>query len=420
MPFFGELFASEILKKPVLDPKGEELGKVKDLIVVKGEPLPKVFSLVIERKRKLFKLAWTDLNIFNKRIISANVYKENLKPYELADDDLMMARDIFDKQIVDVNGAKVVRVNDIKIEGFNLEALLVAVDVGMRGIMRRLGFERKGERILRFFGIQLHYNLISWNYLQPLESRLTPISLTVPRQMVSELHPADLAEIITQVSHKEGATLMKGLDAETAAETLSELESNTQAAIITGMDTARAADIIEEMPPDAAADVLGDLPTEKAQEILDSLEKEDAEDIQELLEHESDTAGGMMTNVFITYKPEMSVKEAMERFKRDANEIETIYYIYVTDAEDRLKGVLSLKELLLSSPDAKLSDVMATKLKTVSPDTDEKKVAKLVSKYNLVAVPVVDNDGFILGVVTIDDIMERILPSKTKRKRSKV
>jgi magnesium transporter len=417
MPFFGELFASEILKKPVLDPKGEELGKVKDLIVVKGDPLPKVFSLVIERKRKLFKLAWTDLNIFNKRIISANVYKENLKPYELADDDLMMARDIFDKQIVDVNGAKVVRVNDIKIEGFNLEALLVAVDVGMRGIMRRLGFERKGERILRFFGIQLHYNLISWNYLQPLESRLTPISLTVPRQMVSELHPADLAAIISQVSHKEGATLMKGLDTETAAETLSELGSDRQTAIITGMDTERAADIIEEMPPDAAADVLGDLPTEKAQEILGSLEKQGAEDIQELLEHESDTAGGMMTNVFITYKPEMTVREAMERFKRDANEIETIYYIYVTDAEDRLKGVLSLKELLLSSPDVKLSDVMATKLKTVSPDTDEKKVAKLVSKYNLVAVPVVDNDGFMLGVVTIDDIIGRIFPHAAKKKR---
>lgn len=420
MPFFGDLFASEILKKPVLDPKGEELGRVKDLTVVKGEPLPKVSSLILESRRRHFKLPWTDLNIFNRRIISANIYKENLKPYEFTDDELLMARDIFDRQIVDVNGAKVVRVNDIKIEGFNLEALLVAVDVGMRGILRRLGFEKKGENLLRFFGIHLSYSLISWNYLQPLESRLSSISLTVPRQTVSELHPADLAEIINQVSHNEGTALIKDLDAETAAETLSELGSDTQAAIIASIDTARAADIIEEMPPDAAADILGELPAEKAQEILGILGKEDAQDIQELLGHEEDTAGGMMTNVFITYKPDITVKEAMERFKLDADEIETIYYIYVTDAEERLKGALSLKELLLSSPEAKLSDVMVTKLKTVSPDADEKKVARLVSKYNLVALPVVDNDGFILGVVTIDDIMERILPSRTKRKRSKV
>jgi CBS domain-containing protein/sporulation protein YlmC with PRC-barrel domain len=420
MPFFGELFVSEILKKPVLDPKGEELGRVKDLIVVKGEPLPKVSVIIIEKKKRLFNIPWTDLNIFNKRIISIKIYSKDLQPYELSEKDLLIVRDILDKQIVDVNGAKVVRVNDVKLEGFKSEAVLIAVDVGMRGIMRRLGVERGGEDLLKIFKKHLSYNLISWNYLQPLEPKLTKISLTVPRQMVSELHPADIAEIISQVSHKEGATFFKDLDIETAAEALSELQPDVQAAIITGMDAEKAADIIEEMPPDEAADVLSDLPVDKAKEILEHIEKEEAEDIQELLSHEEDTAGGLMTNEFIAYPPEATVREAIDRFKKDAEEVETVYYIYVTDADEKLIGVISLRELLLANLNTKLSDIMETKIKTVTPDTDEDEVAEIISKYNLVALPVVDSEDVLLGIVTIDDILDRILPPAAKRKRRKV
>jgi len=420
MPFFGELFVSEILKKLVLDPKGEELGRVKDIVVIKGETFPKVSALIIEKKKRLFNLPWLNLNIFNKRIISAKIYSEGLQPYEFSEKDLLIVRDIFDKQIVDANGAKVVRVNDVKLEGFNSAAILVAVDVGMRGIMRRLGVERGGEDMMRLFKRHLPYNLISWNYIQPLEPKLTKISLTVPRQMVSELHPADIAEIISQVSHKEGATFFKGLDVETAAEALSELQPDVQAAIITGMDTDKAADIIEEMPPDEAADVLSDLPMDKAKEILEQIEKEEAEDIQELLSHEEDTAGGLMTNEFIAYPPEITVKEAIEKFRKDAEEVETVYYIYVTDTEEKLIGVISLRELLLAPLDTKLSDIVETKLKTVTPDTDEVEVAEIISKYNLVAIPVVDNEGFMLGIVTVDDVIDRILPPAAKRKRRKV
>ena len=420
MPFLGELFISEILKKPVLDPKGDELGRVKDFVVVRGEPLPKISSIIIERKKGLLNLPWTVLNIFNKRIISANVYGEALQSYELDEKDLLLVRDILDKQIVDVNGVKVVRVNDVKLEGYDTEAVVIAVDVGMRGILRRLGFERGGEDLMRFFRKHLPYNLISWNYIQPFEPKLTKISLTVPRQMLSELHPADIADIISQVSHKEGATFFKDLDVDVAAEALSELKSETQVDIITGMDTDKAADIIEEMPPDEAADILSDLPVDKAKEILESIEKEEAEDIQELLSHEEDTAGGLMTNVFIAYPPETTVRKAIENFKKDAEEIEIVYYIYVIDADEKLLGVVSLRDLLLTDLDTKLSDIMETKVKTVTPETDEMEVAEIISKYNLVALPVVDIEGFMLGIVTVDDVLDRILPPSAKRKRRKV
>jgi Mg2+ transporter MgtE len=274
--------------------------------------------------------------------------------------------------------------------------------------------------MMRLFKKNLPYNLISWNYIQPLEPKLTKISLTVPRQMVSELHPADIADIISQVSHKEGASFFKGLDVETAAEALSELEPDVQAAIITGMDTDTAADIIEEMPPDDAADVLSDLSVDRAKEILEHIDKDEAEDIQELLSHEEDTAGGLMTNEFIAYAPDLLVKDAIENFRKDAEEVETVYYLYVIDADEKIRGVISLRDLLLARPDVRLSDIMKTKLKIVSPETDEMAVAEIVAKYNLVAIPVVDSDGYMLGIVTIDDVVDRILPSPAKRTRRKV
>lgn len=420
MPFFGELFVSEIIRKPVLDPKGEELGKVKDIIVVKGEPFPKVSNLIIDKKKDNYLISWTDLNIFNKKIISSKIYSESLNKYEFDENDLLIVRDIFDKQIVDANGAKVVRVNDVKLEGYESEAILVAVDVGMRGIMRRLGIERGGEDLMRIFRKHLPHNLISWNYIQPLEPKLTNISLTVPRQMVSELHPADIAEIISQVSHKEGAIFFRELDVETAAEALSELQPDVQVEILSGLETEKAADIIEEMQPDEAADVLSDLPVDKAKEILEQIEKEEAQDIQELLSHEEDTAGGIMTNIYISYLPETTVQEAIEKFKKYAEEVETVYYIYIIDRNEKLVGVISLRDLLLAPSDAKLADIMKTKLKTVTPDTDEEEVAEIASKYNLVAIPVVDSENYMLGIVTIDDIIDRILPPAAKRKRRKV
>ncbi len=420
MPFFGEVFSSEIIKKPVLDPKGEDLGRVKDFVIVKGDPLPRVSALIIERKKKFFFLPWSDLNIFNKKIISANVYSESLRPYEFSEDDLVLVRDVLDKQIVDANGAKVVRVNDVKLEGYNNDAILIAADVGMRGILRRLGIERGSEEFLGFFNAGLPFNLISWNYIKPLKTKLHAITLTVPRQMLSELHPADLADIISQVSREEGTHLFGDLDIETAAEALSELKPEMQADILNAMDTEKAADIIEEMPPDEAADVLSDLPREKAKEILEHVEKEEAEDIQELLGHEEDTAGGLMTNDYIYYPPGMTVKEATERFRTDAREVETVYYIYVLDKDEKLRGVVSLRELLFAEPDCHLADIMETNLKTVSPGEDEMEVAAIISKYNLLALPVVDESGYMHGIITVDDIVDLLLPPDAKKKRRRV
>ncbi|MCI0469166.1 MAG: magnesium transporter [Nitrospirae bacterium] len=406
MALFGELFISEIFKKPVHDPKGEIAGRVKDIIIVKGDPLPKVSALIIERKRESFKIDWTDLILFNKRIISTNLDADSIQAYHFADEDLLAARDILGKEIVDVDGAKVVKAYDIKLEEYEGDAVLIAVETGIRGRLRRFGLERIVENLLELFHAHLPFNLIGWNYIQPLKPKLKAITLTVPRQMVSDLHPADIAEIISQVNREEGAHLFKDLDIETAAGAFSELTPERQAEIINEMSADKAADLIEEMPPDDAVDVLSELPDEKAKEILEHIDEEEAGDIHELLEHEEDTAGGLMTNEFIAYPPDITIKEAIERFKKDAEGIETVYYIYIVDKEERLIGATSLRELLLSEPSMLLAETMETKLKSVAPDDDVEAVAEIMSKYDLVAIPVVGEDGGFMGIVTVDDIMD--------------
>ncbi|MEO5356066.1 MAG: CBS domain-containing protein [Nitrospirae bacterium YQR-1] len=429
MPLIGELFISEVLKKTVYDHKGEELGRLHDMVVIRGTTLPLLDALIVEgtrdisdKRKKFYRVDFSSLSIFNKRIITSTLNREQLQGYDFAEDDLLAVRDVLDKQVVDINGAKVVRVNDIKIGGYQSHAVLFAIDVGIRGILRRLGLEKKGEELLKFFKASIPYNLIGWNYLQTINPRLKSISLTLTQQMLSKMHPADLAEIISSLSREEGANFFSNLDVESAAETLPELEPETQADIIASMDTKKIAMIIEEMSPDDAVDTLSDLHKSKIGEILDTLQRDDAENIRELLGHAEDTAGGLMTTEFLSYSPDTKVIEVIQSFKVDAKDVETIYYVYVVDdeVEDKLLGVISLKELLLSDPELKLSDCMNTNIKCLKPDDDEDTVAAMISKYNLVAIPVVDDEGIILGIVTADDIIDWILPPSARKKRKKI
>jgi Mg/Co/Ni transporter MgtE len=291
--------------------------------------------------------------------------------------------------------------------------------VGIRGVLRRLGIEHKSEKFYRVFGKTLPHNLIRWSYIQPLEPRLTTISLIVPRQMISALHPSDIADIISKVPYEQGLALFKGLDPNVAAEALHELEANIKRAIIESLDKDQAIDVVERMPPDEAADLLSDLKSDKAKELLESIEKDEAQDIQELLAHEEDSAGGIMTNQFIAYPSELTVQEAIEKLRIDSPEVEAVHYIYIVK-DEKLTGIASLRDLILSSPTVRLSEIMETKLKTVSPDTNQQAVAELISKYNLLAIPVVDADGNLLGIVTIDDIIDIFLPPSSRKKRRSV
>jgi magnesium transporter len=421
MPFFaGEIFVSEVYKKPVLDQTGEEIGKLKDVIVGLGDLFPAVTSVVISAGKDTYVVPWDMINLFNRRVISVNARRVVLKPAEVALSDILICRDLLDKQIVDINGAKLVRVNDLELGDVKGKLCLVAADISLRGLLRRLGMEKRGEKFLALFKYKLQHKLISWTYVQTVEPKLTRLTLTVSRQKVANLHPADLAEIISEVSQKERTAIFGSLDVDTAAEALHELEPRVQADIIDDMSQERASDILERMPPDEAADVLGDLPEAKAQELIKLMEKEEAEDVQELMEHEDNTAGGLMTTEFLAFPPDMTVEEAIKELRLEAPDVETIYYLYILDKDEHVNGVVSLKNLILAMPQTLLSDIMLTPVKTLPLDAEQKDVAEFISKYNLLAAPVVDENAALRGIVTVDDVVDFLLPTASRKKRRKL
>jgi len=420
MPFFaGEIFVSDVYKKHVLDQTGEEIGRLRDIIVGVGEPFPAVTALVVTG-RETYILPWDIINLFNRRVISVTALAGNLTPSAVSPTDILIYRDLLDKQIVDINGAKLVRVNDLELGDVKGRLCLVAADIGLRGILRRLGWERQGEKFLSALHYQLQYKLIAWHYVQTIEPRLNRLTLTVSRQKVSGLHPADLAQIISEVSQKERSALFGSLDVDTAAEALHELEPQVQADIIDDLSEEHASDILERMPPDEAADVLGDLPEKKAQELINLMEKEEAEDVQELLEHEEDTAGGLMTTEYLEFPPHLTVEDAVTELRLEAPDVESVYYLYVLDDQERLLGVVSLKSLILASPQSRLDEIMKTPVKTLPLDAGEKDVAEFISKYNLLAAPVVDENAIMRGIVTVDDVVDFLLPPASRKKRRKL
>jgi CBS domain-containing protein/flagellar motility protein MotE (MotC chaperone)/sporulation protein YlmC with PRC-barrel domain len=421
MPFFAEdIFVSDVYQKPLLDQIGEEIGKLKDITVGQGDPFPAILSLVAVSGKQTFLIPWEQVNLFNKRVISANVLKKDLQPADSAPSDILIVRDLLDKQIVDINGAKLVRVNDLRLGDVNGKMCLVAVDIGFRGILRRLGVEARGERFLAMFRYRLPNTLIGWHYLQPVEPKLSKLTLTISRQKASKLHPADLAEIISEVSQKERTAIFGTLDVETAAEALHELEPSVQADIIDDMSKEKASDILEQMPPDEVADVLGDLPENKAKELIGLMEKEDAQEVQELLEHEEDTAGGLMTTEYLAFPPDLSVEDAIRELRLEAPDVETVYYLYILDDDERLMGVISLKDLILARPETLIQDIMKSPVKTLSLETRQKDVAEFISKYNLLAAPVVDENMVLRGIVTVDDVVDFLLPTASRKRRRKL
>lgn len=413
----SEIFISSILGKTVINTQGHEIGKLWDLIMVPGEVFPEVSHLLVKKGRRILSIPWNRISLFNRFVISIAGMTNHLPEYITKDGEILVKRDILDKQIVDVNGAKVVRVNDLKLGSYKEHLCIFFVDIGFRGLLRRLGYEHLGEKLAGILKKQLPHQHISWEYVQLLEMNLSRLTLTVAREQMKELHPADLAHIISQIPTKNIQTVLNSLDTETAGEAIHELEPELRSRVISQLDSEHASDILEEMDPDEAADVLGDLPEEKAQELLGLMDVEEAEDIQELMEHEEDTAGGLMNSEFLAISSELTVEDALKEVRLLAPDVETVYYVYVINLDERLQGVVSLKELIMAPATTSISELMSTNLKTVDVEATPEAILEIIAKYNLIAVPVLDKEEKMAGIVTVDDILELFLPYALRRRR---
>jgi len=402
------LFFTELLDLRVYDLKGRRIGRIADAALV-----PLIHPARVDRYLVGGGWAWLTVRWDQIRSISLDgihLREEVLIPYH--DDEYMLriGRDLLDQQIIDVNGRKVVRVNDVTFEirpenGGDVLAVL-EVDIGIRSMMRRLlqGYLPRGW--IRRLQAPITPNSIRWefcNIVEPDPQRR--LRLNISNEKLERLHPADLADIVEELSPEEREAIFETIDSEVAAEALSEVEPKTQASILESLEAEKAADIVEEMAPDAAADVLAELEEQTSEEILQEMETEPKTEVQELLEFREDTAGGMMNTEYVALRDTARVADAVEALQGNAELLETLNTLFLIDAQKRLTGAVPLGRLFVATAAAPLQELAVETLIRVSVDERQDRVTELFDKYNLLTLPVHDEEERLVGVITADDII---------------
>ena len=407
------LYLSQMLGEPVVDANGEKIGSVSDLAIQTGEVFPRITSLAFLGPGKTpFMISWRKyVDSFDEdEGIRLKVDRTAIRFSYLQPAEVLLARDLLDRQIVDTQGMKVVRVNDLKLSVSGTQLRLLGAEVGVRGILRGLvpWVEKVACGIAKAFGKSIDERIIAWNYMDLLDRDLSEVQLSVTHKRLDELHPADVADILEQLDPQQRANVFKHLDESQATEAISEMEDEYQADFIEDLDDAKAANVLGNMDPDDAVDIVRDLSYEKAEALLRLMGVEDAAEIRRLLGYKDGTAGGMMTTQFVAVPETFTVRETIEVLRELPEEHPTVHYVYVLDEYDKLVGVLSLRTLVLTDDNKVMHDIMYTDLITASPDETEDDVAADVFKYDLPAMPVVDERGKLLGIVTTDDAWDAI------------
>ncbi len=409
-------YLSQVIGRPVRDTGNEPMGKLADLIVAVGERYPPVTGLVVATDRRKIFLHWSAVATMDETGARLRTSTLDIAKFQQRPNEILLKADLMDKQIVDLDGRRVVRVNDLRLDESAGSLRLVAVDVGAAGLLRRLGLEGPYRVLARNLRLPLQERYIDWEDVDPVESSIASVKLRVPHAGLAELHPADLASIIDQLTPKDRAGVLASLGNEAVADAIEEMEPETQVDVLEDLEPARAADILEEMSPDDAADLVADLSDTARGAILALMEKDEADEVQELLGYPEDSAGGIMTTQFIALPATLTAAQTIDRLRELEPDAETIYYVYVVDADGRLVGVLSLRDLIVARPDAPISEVMYPEPVAVGLLAGQDEVAQVVARYNLLAVPVVDDDGRLEGIVTVDDAIDTVLPTAWKRR----
>ncbi len=423
---------------PIYNEDGNKLGVLNDFFVDYEEIYPVVLAIQYKKNKQFFYIHWNDIKTFSykKIVIRAGAGIGRSRTYPKASKTKIinsllanqfqgdtveypaLGKVILDRQIVDTSGKKVVRVNDIQFikTGKNLRVTHAAV--GIRSMMRRLGFEPVVDGVFRVVKPKAKYlskeSLINWKYVLALpdKSVQSNVKVSLNTEQIEELHPSDIADILEELDNHSRDALFNDLDPKIAAETLAEVDEDVQNSILKNKNPEETAKILENMDTDDAADILDDMDIEKAEQILSNIEDEEIqEEISELLEHEEDSAGGLMTTELFEVSKDFTRSDVLRLIQEKHEELESIYDLYIIDENNKLLGTLELRDLLIQTDDVTLGEIMRTKHMTlVSPASHWKEVAEVMDKYNLINVPVVDDEsGELLGIISVDDILHRLL-----------
>jgi magnesium transporter len=408
MPDQDMLFLTELLGLKVFDLKGRRIGVVKDAALV-----PLIDPVRIDRYLVGGGATWLTIRHDQVHSISLDgihLRDENLTPYHSDEYMLRMSRDLLDQQVIDAHGRKVVRVNDLTFEILHEKdgdvLWVLDVDIGLRSIFRRLVQGVMPSRWIRKLQQPIAPHSIRWefcNILEPDPQRR--LRLNMSNRLLEEMHPADLAEIVEELSHEDRESIFENIDSEVAADTLTELDPETQASILESLEPETAADIVEEMSPDQAADALAELEEETSEEILQEMETAPKKEVRDLLEFDEDTAGGLMNTEYVALPAQATVADAMRALKDNEELLETLNTLFLIDGEERLTGAVPLARLFMHEGATLLSTLTTDTLIDTPVTEQQDRVTELFDKYNLLALPVVDENRKLAGVITADDII---------------
>ncbi len=408
------LYLSQIIGRPIFDARGDKIAVINDVIVRYGEEdYPPVIGIIARYRRRQFFIPNRDVSDLGETGARMRSTVLDLTPFMRRTGEVLLGKDVLDNQLIDVDGKRVVRVNDVQLIKAAELWRVTGADVSLQGFVRRL--MPKG-----FYGSDRPVEVIDWadvGYLAT-DSASATVQLKSSKDKLSRLHPVEIAQLAETLSPIHRTEIVESLDDEIAADTLEEMSTENQARILEEMDEERAADILEEMSPDDAVDVLGEMDEEKAQELFNLMEGEEKADVAELLPYEHDTAGGLMTTEFIVFPQNLTVAQAIARLREMAETPNMIYYLYVVEEENswKIRGLITLRSLILADPTYKLAEVMRDQFQSAHPHDSAEAVAQKISEYNLLALPVIDDEGDIAGIVTVDDAMEILLPKNVQKR----
>lgn len=409
------IFFTELENLPTFDVKGDFLGRLTDLGVDASQNALRVASYLVRTPKKTtLCITHQQMQSISVRAAQTSVPATDIRCYAPDEGLMRVKKDVLDQQIIDVNDRKVVRVNDVD---FDIEPSnghtglrIVAVNVGMAAAVRRLLQGLAAKHTVRTLSGVFPSRTIPWEFVNLIESDPSRrVRLRISYDRLARLHPADIGDILEELSRDEQKAVIESLDDETAAQALSEIPTHMQAALLESISTGKAADIVEEMAPDEAADVLQEMPPETSAEVLADMGKEEAEDVRELLGFEENTAGALMTNEFIVLGETATVEGAVAALQNFEGPLESVHAVYLVNDQRALLGAVPLARILLAQASTPLQELTMAPLISVQAHDGEETVVDLFQKYNLLSLPVVDEKGHLFGVVTADDVLDLVV-----------
>ncbi|MDD6796340.1 MAG: CBS domain-containing protein [Clostridiaceae bacterium] len=412
------LLYTDILGKKIYDEFNDVLGELKDVYVTTEDGYPRVIGYKVRKDGSIFHYEFKNINFYRngESVLIKTIGSREILPRTYS---YLLSENLLDRKIVDINGKKVVRVDDLRIAEIAGEYRVVAVETGAAAMFRRRRIPKVGKFIYKVLKKDYEDRVLMWDDVESLEMINNNLQLSVPYQKLSTLHPADLADILEDLDDTSRKKVFEALDEDLAAETFEEIEDEYRGSIIKDLSEVKTAELLENMDNDEIVDLLDELEGEEREKVLFNLEKEDAEEIKELLKYEDEAVGSLMSKEFISFGLNVTVAETIEILKEMQPDEDVMYYIYVTDEEGRVKGIVILRDLILNDGNVKLKDIMEENIVTVRHDDLIENAIEKAAKYDLLSTPVVDEEDRLIGVILIHDIIDEAFYPLWKKKYRK-